>query len=162
GTVLRKADFTAAYLEGADLTTADFRDANFVCTGTAETRSGLSVFSTSIQPGRQPACTRLQGANITGARLQGANLAGAQLQGATLPGAQIQGEDIASAHHQEARLRNVFVWRADARLSKAKGAWIDMIESEPKQGCGVRLDRGAIGCDWSDVWWSDFKKRIEH
>jgi hypothetical protein len=35
-----------------------------------------------------------------------------------------------------------------------------MVVSGPKQFCGNR--NGPVGCDWSDVWWSDFKKRIEH
>jgi hypothetical protein len=34
-----------------------------------------------------------------------------------------------------------------------------MVVSGPKQWCGNR--NGSAGCDWSDVWWSDFKKGIE-
>jgi uncharacterized protein YjbI with pentapeptide repeats len=235
GALLRKADFTAAYLERADLTTADLRDANFGCTGRADSPSGLSV---SIQPGKRPACTQLQEADLNGAQLQGAKLRGAQLQGAKLTGALLQGVDLRSAqlqgvdfhfallqgadlggaelqgadlteadlqgaslviaqlqgadlgsallqgadlsgaelqgadlgvtkvkglenlggvHLEGASLRHVFVWRADARRANAKGAWIDMVESEPKRGCGIWLV-----CDWSDVWWSNFKKGLEH
>jgi uncharacterized protein YjbI with pentapeptide repeats len=230
GAVLRKADLTAAYLRRADLTTADFSDANFGCTGSAESHSGLSVLSMSIQPGKRPVCTQLQGADLKGARLQGAILLGAQLQranllgtqlqganlfaaqlqgvdltfaqleaanlgaakleganltqtelqgaslviaelqgadlrsallqGANLASAQFQGTDLSGAKLQGASLRNVFVWRADARFTDAKDAWIDTVVSGPKQFCGNR--NGPAGCDWSDVWWSDFKKRIEH
>ena len=154
GAVLRKVDFAGAYLQGADLTTADLRNANFACAGLANSPSGLSV-----RVGDN-VCTQLQGAKLKGAQLQGAALRVAQLQGADLLGAQLQGADLAGAVLDGASLRNVFVWRADARFAKAKGAWIDMVVSGPKQWCGNR--NGPAGCDWSDVWWSDFKKGIEH
>jgi hypothetical protein len=82
-----------------------------------------------------------QGTNLDGAGLQGANLDHAQLLGASL--------------------RNVFVWRADPRSTEAKDARIEMVVSEPKRRCG-HSQSGPISCDWSGVWWSDFKKRIEH
>ena len=154
GAVLRKVDFAGAYLQGADLTTADLRNANFACAGLANSPSGLSV-----RVGDN-VCTQLQGAKLKGAQLQGAALRVAQLQGADLLGAQLQGADLAGAVLDGASLHNVFVWRADARSAKAKGAWIDMVVSGPKQWCGNR--NGPAGCDWSDVWWSDFKKGIEH
>jgi hypothetical protein len=173
GAVLRKADFAGAYLQGADLTTADLRNANFACTGLANSPSGLSVrIGDNV-------CTQLQGAKLKGAQLQGAALSVAQLQGADLAGAvldgalqnitelqgtnlsaSLKGANLDGAELQGASLRNVFVWRADARSANAKGARIDMVVSEPKQYCGNR--NGPIGCDWSDVWWSDFKKRTEH
>jgi hypothetical protein len=74
--------------------------------------------------------------------------------------AELQGADLSGVRLEGASLRNVFVWRADARSANAKGAWIDTVVSEPKQFCGNR--NGPAGCDWSNVWWSDFKKGIEH
>ena len=184
GAVLRKVDFAGAYPQGADLTTADLRNANFACAGLANSPSGLSVrvgdnVCTQLQGAKlkgaqlQGAALRvaqlqgadllgaqLQGADLSSAQLQGAKLLVAQLQGADLLGAQLQGADLAGAVLDGASLHNVFVWRADARSAKAKGAWIDMVVSGPKQWCGNR--NGPAGCDWSDVWWSDFKKGIEH
>jgi uncharacterized protein YjbI with pentapeptide repeats len=127
--VLRKADFTAAHLERADLTTADFRDANFRCTGWVDSGFGLGV---SISQER--ACTQLQGAALKGTQLQGADLNGTQLEGAFL--------------------RNVFVWRTDARSADARSTRIDGTTSEPKRDCTIS------GCDWSDVWWGHFKNII--
>jgi uncharacterized protein YjbI with pentapeptide repeats len=147
GAVLRKADFTAAYLERADLTTADLRDANFGCTGMAESRSGLSVLSMSIQPGR--ACTQLQGANLRGAQLQGANLSSAQLQGANLLGAQLQGADLfvaqlqgtdlTWAHLEGANLGAAHLQGSDLRGAELQGASLVIAELQGADLRGAQL-----------------------
>jgi hypothetical protein len=53
----------------------------------------------------------------------------------------------------------VFVWRANTQSVDATDAWIDKPESGPKFGCGEGTN-GPILCDWSDVFWIDFKKRV--
>jgi uncharacterized protein YjbI with pentapeptide repeats len=145
GALLHGANLSIARLQGASLTWAEFEGANL---GGAQLQ-GANLNLADFQ-GASLGLAELQGADLSGSALQGANLYGAELQGANLAGTMLDG----------ASLHNVFVWRADARSAKAKGAWIDMVVSGPKQWCGNR--NGPAGCDWSDVWWSDFKKGIGH
>jgi len=173
-TQLQGAKLKGAQLQGAALRVAQLQGADLL----GAQLQGADLSSAQLQ-GAKLLVAQLQGADLLGAQLQGADLTGAVLDGATLPiaelqgtnlsaslkganlgGAQLQGADLAGAVLDGASLRNVFVWRADARFAKAKGAWIDMVVSGPKQWCGNR--NGPAGCDWSDVWWSDFKKGIEH
>jgi hypothetical protein len=155
GARLQGAKLTGALLQGVDLLGAQLQGVDFHFVRL----QGANLSGAQLQ-GADLGDAQLQGASLVIAELQGANLKGAQLQGANLASAQLQGADLGGAKLQGASLRNVFVWRADARSTDAKGAWIDTVVSGAKQFCGNR--NGPVGCDWSDVWWSDFKKRIEH
>jgi uncharacterized protein YjbI with pentapeptide repeats len=152
---LQGADLTSALLQGVDLASAQLQGADLHF---AELQ-GVNLLGAQLA-GADLTGAVLDGAYLPIAQLQGANLSGASLQGANLRAAQLQGADLSGAKLQGASLSNVFVWRADGRSADAKGAWIDKVVSGPKQFCGNQ--NGPIGCDWSAVWWSDFKKRIEH
>jgi uncharacterized protein YjbI with pentapeptide repeats len=166
GTQLQGADLTGAQLQGASLHAAQLQGADL----TGAQLQGVDLHRAQLQganlggaqlEGAHLTRTNLRGASLIISELQGADLSGAQFQGADLRGAQLQGADLGGAQLQGAWL-NVFVWRADARSTEAKHAWIEMVVSEPKRGCGAAPNiNGLIACDWSDVWWSDFKKRIE-
>jgi uncharacterized protein YjbI with pentapeptide repeats len=154
GARLQGANLTAAELHGVDLKGARLEWADL----TLARLQGADLGGAQLQ-GASLHAAQLQGASLVIAELEGADLVAARLQGANLDAAQLQGADLSLARLQGAALRNVFVWRADARSADAKDAWIDTVVSGPKQWCGNR--NGPVGCDWSDVWWSDFKKRIE-
>jgi uncharacterized protein YjbI with pentapeptide repeats len=161
GAQLQGADLTAAMLAGASLHTAQLQGANLLGThlegvdlGNAQLQ-GADLVGAHLE-GADLARTNLQGADLTVAMLAGASLPYAQLQGANLDGAGLQGANLDHAQLLGASLRYVFVWRADPRSTEAKDARIEMVVSEPKRSCGTLV------CDWSGVWWSDFKKRIEH
>ena len=164
GAQLQGADLKVAELQGADLTAAQLQGADL---GGAQLQGAVLTFA------------ELQGADLLGAQLQGADLRGAQLpvaslritqlqgadlsanlQGADLDGAQLQGADLRYANLQGASLDEVFIWRADAPSTDARNARINRVISEPKRLCGAGPN-GLLGCDWSDVWWRDFKKSIE-
>jgi uncharacterized protein YjbI with pentapeptide repeats len=125
---LRKADFSGAYLQGADLTTADLRNANFACTGLANSPSGLSVrIGDNV-------CTQLQGAKLKGAQLQGAALRVAQLQGADLTGALLQGVDLSSAQLQG----------VDLSLAQLQGANLPGAQLQGADLSGAILDGASL------------------
>jgi len=109
-TLPQTASLRARHLEGAVLIGAVLRKVDFTAARfeNAELRSA-----------------DLRSASLEGAQLQGADLTSAQLQGAILPFfAQLQGALLDSAQLQGASLKDVFVWRADARTADITGARI--------------------------------------
>jgi uncharacterized protein YjbI with pentapeptide repeats len=81
---LRKADFTAAQLQGAQLDKSDLRDAKFEC--------GMREDTSRLRPPVAPQqCVQLQRASLKRAQLQGASLNRTQFQGAVFDGAAAPG-----------------------------------------------------------------------
>jgi uncharacterized protein YjbI with pentapeptide repeats len=109
GANLRKADFSAAHLQGARLDYADLRSAKVGCGNTqvypwqqCAQAQGASFYEAQLQRAWLIGA-RLQGAVLYYAYLQGASLSRAQLQGAEL-GARLQGASLKYAHLQGADL----------------------------------------------------------
>jgi uncharacterized protein YjbI with pentapeptide repeats len=116
GSGLRKADFTAAQLQGAVLVLADLRAAVFGC----ELRKIVVAHKD---------CAQLQGAFLSLAQLQNASLRGAELQRANLEGAQLQGASLDDAHLEGANLEWAQLQRASLLRAKLQGAdlmWADL------------------------------------
>ena len=109
--VLRKADLTAAQLQGAVLLAADLRDAKFICD------------RPTTKYASKDACAQLQRANLIRAQLQGADLSGANLQRANLRNAQLQGANLRSAHLQGANMEGAKLQGADLRSAEVKRNW---------------------------------------
>jgi len=126
---LRKADFTAAQLQGAQLDYSDLRGAKFEC-GTGEPPQQCvqlqraSLKNAQLQ-GASLGGAQLQGAVLKWARLQGASLDGAQLQGAVLTWARLQGASLNRTHFQGAVLENAFLQGAWLDSTQLQGAWLD-------------------------------------
>jgi uncharacterized protein YjbI with pentapeptide repeats len=164
GAQLQGADLRGAQLQGVDLRYAqlqgvDLSDARLQGVDLSDARlQGVDLSRAQLQ-GANLGDADLRGVDLAIAGLQGANLGGAQLQGARLLYTQLQGADLNGAKLGGASLIWVFVWRANIQSVDAPDTWIDTLESEPKRGCGAGQN-GPILCDWSDVWWRDFKKRV--
>jgi Pentapeptide repeats (8 copies) len=101
--MLKKADFTAAQLQGAYLVESDLRGAKFDCADSQQ-------------------CVQLQDALVGLAQLQGASLVGARLQGASLLMAQLQGASLDDAHLQCALLRGAELQGASLSRAQLQGA----------------------------------------
>ena len=115
---LAEADFSGAWLRGADFRLSKAREAIF----------------------RK---AELQRAIFVGAGLQGANLRMAQLQEADLFGARLGGADLRGANLREAYLRGADLRRADLRGAQLRGADFTGSQLEKVHLGGAQL-QGAI------------------
>lgn len=104
GSKLRKADFTAAHLQAAQLGQSDLRGSKFDCGFVREgyppeqcpQLQGASLDRASLQ-GARLSWVETQGTSLWGANLQDASLDHARLQGASLGLAQLQGVSLEGA-----------------------------------------------------------------
>jgi uncharacterized protein YjbI with pentapeptide repeats len=123
---LRKADFTAASLQNAQLVDADLRGVKFDC---AKVRSNK----------KSDDCTNLQDAQLSGAQLQEASLERAKLQGADLSQALLQGAEL-----QDAELQGVSLWQAQLQGADLRGARLEGAEIGGANLQGVELDNARL------------------
>ena len=125
-TDLRKADFTGAVLNDADLSRGRFAYARFGCAVPQERLGCTSLLTGVLEKAQlQNASFQgsdLQGAKFTSANLQGANLQEANLQGADLTGAKLQGADLTRANLQGADLTGANLGGADLTSANLQGA----------------------------------------
>ena len=126
---LRKADFTAAQLQGAQLDDSDLRGAKLEC-GTGEPpQQCVQLQRASLKRARLQGASldgaQLQGAMLRWARLQGVSLKGTQLQGAVLTWARLQGASLDAAHLQGAVLEDAFLQGASLDSTQLQGARLD-------------------------------------
>jgi uncharacterized protein YjbI with pentapeptide repeats len=171
GAKLRKADFTAAQLRGSQFDRSDLRGAKFECATfdpnpqQCAQLQGASLIGAELQGARLDQA-ELQGALLDHAQLQGASLYVAQLQVASLQGAELQGASHYNANLQGtsfnyaqlqgtwfygadlegAELRNVHVWRTDARQAWPKeNTYVEYQEIGPTYKCDGLI--GPSDCD---------------
>jgi Pentapeptide repeats (8 copies) len=148
GAKLRKADFTAAQLQGAQLDDSDLRGAKFQCVQQQCTQiEGASVDN-----------SQLLGASLYRVQLQGARLYGSQLQGASLDGAQLQGASLYDVGLAGVSLGSVSTWRADAREAYWEDTLVGSPDTGPKYEC---TKNGELSiCDWSPQSFDELKQQI--
>jgi uncharacterized protein YjbI with pentapeptide repeats len=132
--ILRKVDFTAANLEGANFRSADLggarlwwaklQGAEFLVADLqgaeffgADLR-GANLWRTFLG-GANLEVADLKGANLQGANLEGANLGGARLGGANLEGANLQGVNLQGADLRGANLNLVQLQSARLKGSRS-------------------------------------------
>jgi uncharacterized protein YjbI with pentapeptide repeats len=140
---LRKVDFTAARLQGSNLSGADLRDANWGC---------------------EPQCADLRGARLRFAQLQGASLGATPLTGANLMEAQLQGTNLRNAQLQGANLcwaalEGAFMWDAQLQGANLWGARLNGADMSGAKLQGANFQRAAlIGADLTDsfLWQTNF------
>lgn len=89
---LRKADLIGASLRWAVMTKANLTEARLGCP--QKIRNGETVW---VDDDRAGSCTRLNGADLSGARLAGAEAKGAQFDGANLMLAELYGANLDAA-----------------------------------------------------------------
>ena len=142
-TDMRKADFTGAILNDADLSGGRFDEALFYC-ATKDSPKCTSLLNAKLDnaslkgaklhnahlEGASLKGAKLQLADLTDARLQAANLDAAQLhlaklnrsdlQGASLKRAQLHGADVSEAHLEGATLASAVVWHVKHENSTMK------------------------------------------
>jgi hypothetical protein len=131
-TDMRKADFTGAILDGADLSSGRFDEARFYCA----TRDS-------------PKCTSLVNATLDNASLKGAKLHDAHLEGASLRGAKLHLADLTDAHLQaanldEAQLHLARLNRSDLRGASLKRSHLHGADLSEAQLEGASLDLAII------------------
>ena len=118
GATLRKADFTAAQLQGARLDGS-------ACGAQVQLRQPTQLQQCAQLQGASLLGAQLQGASLLGAQLQGASLDNAQLQGASLDGAQLQGASLLGAQLQGTSLDNAQLQGASLYGAQLQGASLD-------------------------------------
>jgi uncharacterized protein YjbI with pentapeptide repeats len=134
-TIARRADFTRAKLDGANLTGIDVRGAKFndakmeAAALPYANLQGANFSSARLDKADLTGGIQGQGANFLLANLQGADLTGANLMGADFSNADLTGAVLAYAHldlvnMRDARLDGASVFRASLRGADLTGATI--------------------------------------
>ena len=170
-TDMRKADFTGAILNDADLSGGRFDEALFYC-ATKDLPKCTSLLNAKLDnaslkgaklhnahlEGASLKGAKLQLADLTDARLQAANLDAAQLhlaklnrsdlQGASLKRAQLHGADVSEAHLEGATLASAVVWHVKHENSTMKltdvKSLIESKESVDDEGQATPLDTERV------------------
>ena len=127
-TDLRKADFTGAVLDDADLSGGRFDQAYFYCAREDKTqRTGCtSLLNAKLDDaslrGAELHYAHLEGASFRRAKLHLANLTGAHLQAATLDAAQLHHANLLNSDLRGASLKRAQLYGADLRGTHLEGA----------------------------------------
>jgi uncharacterized protein YjbI with pentapeptide repeats len=133
GAKLRKADFTAAWLQGARLDLTDLREATF-----DEANLQGSNFNWARLTNARLSRAHLEEASLLGVQLQGAMIANAQLRGVSLNGAHLQGATL-----QYSDLQGVDLGFADLRAASLFDATLlgASLNDARLQGASLRFAR---------------------
>jgi uncharacterized protein YjbI with pentapeptide repeats len=137
---LRKADFTGAILNQAQLKEAKLQNARFLCASAGGVWEGRCA---DLQDANLY-LANLQGAELFGAHLQGAILHTAELQGADFESAQLQGAELFGAQLQGAKLFGAILIGADFEAAVLQGADLSLARMQGTDLEGTQLQGASL------------------
>jgi uncharacterized protein YjbI with pentapeptide repeats len=154
GATLRKADFTGAWMAGANLGNSDLREAKFECDAVGQTGPNGPAYR----------CAQLQGASFVGSQLQASSFVGAQLDGsffyrahlhassflkADLNGTAFDSAELQAATFDSAKLNGASLVSAQLQGVVFDSAQLHAASLDSAQLQGTTLDRAEL--DWASM-----------